>query len=147
MTHADFASRLQDTLGGFLTWQQKTFNQTKDTREDEDKPTEQEERQSRVALLASIKKKGYRQSQGGSKSQRLSQEEEVAVAAAEDSSSSALEQQGPDKTDKALSLRARTWKALGKNLDKSELQTWLLSAPDQERVPLRRKNRQGRYNQ
>ncbi|XP_051916023.1 snRNA-activating protein complex subunit 1-like [Hippocampus zosterae] len=152
VTHADFALRLQDASGEFLKWQQKTLNQTKDTREDEDKPTEQEERHSRVALLASIKKRGYRRSQGGSKYQRHSQEEEeeeeaVPAAAAEDSSSSALELQGPDKNNKALSLRARTWKALGKNLDKSELQTWLLSAPDQERVPLRRKNRQGRYNQ
>ncbi|XP_077434773.1 snRNA-activating protein complex subunit 1-like [Vanacampus margaritifer] len=145
MIHADFTSRLKDTLNGFLAWQQKTLNQTKDACEDEDEPTEQEACRSRAALLASIKKKSYGQSQGSSKSRRPRQV--VVAAVAEDSANSASKRQGPNKPDKPLSLRARTWKTLGKNTEKSELKTWLLSAPDEERVPTRQRNQQGRCKQ
>ncbi|XP_077388560.1 snRNA-activating protein complex subunit 1a [Festucalex cinctus] len=143
MTHADFTSRLKDTLNEFLTWQQQTLTQTKDAREHEDEPTEQEACRSRAALLDSIKKRSYGQSQEGSKSRRPRQVV-VAAAAAEDSSSEP-KRQGPNKPDKPLSLRARTWKTLGKNTEKSELKMWLLSAPDEERVPLKRTIQQGRY--
>ncbi|XP_061540957.1 snRNA-activating protein complex subunit 1-like [Phycodurus eques] len=113
MTHADFASRLKDTLSEFLTWQQKTFNPTKDGRKDEEESTEGGACRSRATLLASIKKRGYGHEQGGSKSKRRRQE------AAADSSGSGPEWQGPNKTARPLSLRARTLKTLGKNAEKS----------------------------
>ncbi|XP_037115961.1 snRNA-activating protein complex subunit 1-like [Syngnathus acus] len=141
MTHADFASRLKDTLNEFHVWQQKTFKQTNDACKDEAKPTEQEDCRSRAALLASIKRRGYEQSLCDSKSRKSRQEE------AEDSYRSFPKQQAPDKKERPLSLRARTWKTLGKNTEKLELQTWLLSAPDQEGVPLRQKNSQECYKQ
>nr|XP_057920116.1 snRNA-activating protein complex subunit 1-like isoform X2 [Doryrhamphus excisus] len=116
-----------------------TFHQTKE--EDEEKPIYEEDSHSRASLLASIKKKSYGKPEDhGSKSRRHRQ------GVVHSSSSGPEQEHGGRELNptKPLSLRARTWKALGKNTEKSELAPWLLSAPDQEGVPLRQKW-QGRF--
>ncbi|XP_061896071.1 snRNA-activating protein complex subunit 1-like [Entelurus aequoreus] len=134
MTHPQFAARLKGSLTDFMAWQQNTFHPGKD-----EKPAcDDDDSRSRARLMAAIKKKSYGRKEGGPKSERQFQQDVNAV----DSSSSEPEQ-GEDCADphrvKPLSLRARTWKSLGKNTEKSELAPWLLSAPDHEGVPLRRK--------
>ncbi|XP_077465880.1 snRNA-activating protein complex subunit 1-like [Stigmatopora argus] len=125
MTHADFDSRLKNPLNAFLAWQRKTFNGADDTDEKEDEPTEEEACRDRAALLASIKKRSY--GPVGAKSPDPCQE-----VAAESSA------WGPNKTERPLSLRARTWNALGKNPEKSNRQAGLLSATDKERLRRRK---------
>ncbi|XP_061690796.1 snRNA-activating protein complex subunit 1-like [Syngnathoides biaculeatus] len=130
MTHADFASLLKDTLSEFLSWQQQMFNPTKDTGKDhQEELTGGDACRSRATLLASIKKRGYEQDQGGSKPKRRRQEAPSAV----DPSGSGPEQRGPSKPGRPLSLKARTLRTLGRN---SEMQACLQSAHDLEVVPV-----------
>ncbi|XP_042274467.1 snRNA-activating protein complex subunit 1-like [Thunnus maccoyii] len=142
MTHEDFATRLRDCVSEFITWQEKTFskhnkdNDDEDEEEEEEKPSEIEP-SSRARLLSSIKQKSYSNFQEASKSRRHRQAETV------DSSSSGAEQVQETATlqrRRPPSLRARTWKNLGKMQEESKLQAWLLSAPEQERVPVKRTN-------
>ncbi|XP_061747938.1 snRNA-activating protein complex subunit 1-like [Nerophis ophidion] len=140
MTHPQFAARLNGILSDFIAWQQNTFHPGKD-----DQPAcDDDESRSRARLMSAIKTKSYGRKEGGPKSERQSRD----VNAVDWSSSEP--EQGQDRADtrrvKPLSLRARTWKSLGKNTEKSELAPWLLSAPDHEGVPLRRKWH-GRSNQ
>ncbi|XP_054647983.1 snRNA-activating protein complex subunit 1-like [Dunckerocampus dactyliophorus] len=141
MTHIQFTSRLKGTLTEFVTWQQNTFHQTNN--EDKEKPIDEEDSRSRATLLASIKKKSYgKREDHRSKSRRHRQE-----VVQSSSSGPEQEHEGADlNPGRPLSLRARTWKTLGKNTEQSELAPWLLSAPDHEGVPLRQKW-QGRYKQ
>ncbi|KAM7389371.1 hypothetical protein PAMP_023355 [Pampus punctatissimus] len=136
MTHRDFASRLRDCVSGFITWQQKTFSQdNKDNSDDGEKTPADVEPSSRARLLSSIKQKSYSNFQAASKSRRHRQAETV------DSSSSGAEQVKETVTlqrKRPPSLRARTCKNLGVMQEESDLQTWLLTAPDQERVPVKR---------
>ncbi|XP_040904340.1 snRNA-activating protein complex subunit 1-like [Toxotes jaculatrix] len=132
MTHRDFASRLTDCMSGFIVWQQKTFSQDnggKNPGDDEEKPAESSS--SRARLLSSIKHKSYSNFQEAPKFRRHRQAEVV------DSSSSGAEQvqetvSGQRKRERPPSLRARTWKSLGVTQEERQLQTWLLSAPEQQ---------------
>lgn len=138
MTHQDLVARLKACMSEFISWQQKTFsqdNKSKKSGDDEEKPAEAESSSSRARLLSSIKQKSYRSFQQASKSRRHRQADTV------ESSSSGVEQVQEEalQRKKAPSLRARTWKNLGKKQEESTLQAWLLSAPEQqERVPVKR---------
>lgn len=139
MTHRDFAPRLKDCLTKFIKWQQKKFSQDKkdnksdDDEEEEEKP--EESCSSRARLLSSIKKRSYNSFQDVSKSRRHRQCEM-------DSSSSGAEQLQETtalQRKRPASLRARTWKSLGVSQEeKRKLADWLLSAPEQENVPMKR---------
>ncbi|XP_035525371.1 snRNA-activating protein complex subunit 1-like [Morone saxatilis] len=134
MTHRDLSTHLKDYMSEFITWQQKTFSQdTKDKNsgDDEEKPTEAEASSNRARLLSSIKQKSYRNVQEASKARRHRQTETV-------ESSSSEAEQAPQRK-RPPSLRARTWKSLGMMQEKSTVQAWLLSAPEQqEKVPMKR---------
>lgn len=146
MTHRDFASRLKDCMSEFIVWQQKTFSSTQvkknagaveddeEEEEDEEKPDEDESSSRRARLLSSIKQKSYSSYKEASKSRRHRQAETV------DAHSSGPEQEASSHQRKRpVSLRARTWKSLGVTEEDNNLQTWLLSAPEQkEKVPVRR---------
>ncbi|KAM7418147.1 hypothetical protein PAMA_017678 [Pampus argenteus] len=136
MTHRDFASRLRCCVSEFITWQQKTFSQdNKDNSDDGEKTSADVEPGSRARLLSSIKQKSYGNFQVASKSRRHRQAETV------DSSSSGAEQVKEAVTlqrRRPPSLRARTCKNLKVVEEESDLQAWLLTAPDQERVPVKR---------
>ncbi|XP_076595902.1 snRNA-activating protein complex subunit 1-like [Chaetodon auriga] len=134
MIHQDLVARLKDCMSEFIGWQHKTFsqdNKDKNSGDDEEKPAEAESRSSRARLLSSIKQKSYGNFQQASKSRRHRQADTV------ESSSSGVEEAVQRK--RPPSLRARTWKTLGKKEEESMLQAWLLSAPEQqEKVPVKR---------
>lgn len=133
MTHQDFATRLRDCASEFITWQQKTFSQGNkgNNNDKEQKPVESG---SRARLLSSIKQKSYSNYQEASKARRHRQAETM------DSPSSEAEQADTVQRRRPPSLRVRTCKSLGTMQKESNLQAWLLSAPEQERVPVKRTN-------
>ncbi|XP_070818327.1 snRNA-activating protein complex subunit 1-like [Chaetodon trifascialis] len=139
MIHQDLGARLKDCMSEFISWQHKTFSQDskdkhsdEEEEEEEEKPAEAESSRSRARLLSSIKRKSYRNFQQASKSRRHRQADTV------DSSSSGVEEAVQRK--RPPSLRARTWKTLGKKEEEESMtQAWLLSAPEQqEKVPVKR---------
>ncbi|XP_074505150.1 snRNA-activating protein complex subunit 1-like [Sebastes fasciatus] len=137
MTHQGFSAGLKDCMSEFTTWQQKTFSQdnkdkNSDEEEDEETPTESSSRRAR--LLSSIKQKSYGIFPDASKSRRHRQGETVdsSGSGAEQLQDTALQRKRPP------SLRARTWQSLGLTKENCKLQMWLLSAPEQERVPVKR---------
>ncbi|XP_059202553.1 snRNA-activating protein complex subunit 1-like [Centropristis striata] len=140
MTHQDFTPRLKDCMSEFLMWQQKTFSDDKDQKsgddeDEENKAAEAESCSSRARLLSSIKQKSYGNFQEQSKSRRHRQPEAV------DSSSSGAEhvrESASVRRRRPPSLRARTWKSLGVTREECQLQPWLLSAPEHDRVPVKR---------
>ncbi|XP_029917250.1 snRNA-activating protein complex subunit 1-like [Myripristis murdjan] len=136
IAHPDFSQRLYSCAGEFTSWQEKTFSNVKREADkcsgDEEKPMEAE---SRARLLSSIKNKSYSCYQEMSKSRRHRQVETV------DSCTSEAEQSqetAASRRRRPLSLRARTWKKLSVPEDKSQIQAWLLSCPEHEKVPLKR---------
>ncbi|XP_029297908.1 snRNA-activating protein complex subunit 1-like [Cottoperca gobio] len=139
MTQRDFTARLKDCMSEFLTWQQKTFSQhNKESGDDEDEEEEEksaEASSSRARLLSSIKQKSYSNFQEVSKARRHRQQETV-----EESSSGAEQVQETLQRRRPPSLRARTWKSLGVTREECRHQSWLLSAPEQQRVAVRRTN-------
>ncbi|XP_071776336.2 snRNA-activating protein complex subunit 1-like [Centroberyx gerrardi] len=138
MAHRDFATRLNDCAVEFGSWQEKTFPEESQGKRSGDKETPTEaESSSRAKLLSSIKNKSYSSYQEASKSRRHRQAEAV------DSSGSGAEHSQEAATlqrKRPPSLRARTWKSLGVQEETSNIQSWLLSAPDQDAVPLKRTN-------
>ncbi|XP_047441408.1 snRNA-activating protein complex subunit 1-like [Mugil cephalus] len=144
MTHRDFASRLRGCMTEFVAWQQKTFSSSqakKDAVEEEEEDEEEEDNEEesssrRARLLSAIKQKSYNIYREASKSRRHRQAETVDVCSrGPEQEASGLQRRRPP------SLRTRTCQSLGMTEEEEEdnLQSWLLSAPDQrERVPVRR---------
>ncbi|XP_049441391.1 snRNA-activating protein complex subunit 1-like [Epinephelus fuscoguttatus] len=157
MTHRGFAASLKDSMTEFIMWQQKTFKKAKkhkksddddgeeeeeeeeyeeEEEEEEEKPTESS--RSRARLLSSIKQKSYSNFQEPSKSRRHRQAETVESCS---SGAEQVQETAGRRRKKVPSLRARTWMSLGVPQEESQLQAWLLSAPEQqERVPVKRTN-------
>lgn len=138
MAHRDLATRLKDCTLEFILWQEKKFpqdNQKKNSNADQAKPDEGEP--SRAKLISAIKQKSYSSFQEMSRSRRHRQVETV------DSSGSGVEQHLKTtavKRKRPLTLRARTCKSLSVTKEDSNLQAWLLSAPEQMREPVRKTN-------
>ncbi|KAM9849632.1 snRNA-activating protein complex subunit 1-like [Aulostomus maculatus] len=137
MTHQDFTAQLRRCLSEFVSWQQKAFFQEdRQSTEDDDDDAEDGEKpvesgSSRARLLSSIKQKSFASVQAASKSRRHRQAE-------------AVDEQTPPaarQRKRPVSLRSRTWKSLEVAPDKSNLQAWLLSAPEREHVPIKRSYR------
>ncbi|XP_038164320.1 snRNA-activating protein complex subunit 1-like [Cyprinodon tularosa] len=121
--HSDFTSRLNKCMSEFIAWQQKDLPKEENAR-DEIKESPGDACSSRARLLSSIKQKSYSNVKKASKSRRHREVEKV-----EHSSSGGEQSQQPSSTKKQDSLRARTWKNLGKKDGRKTL-AWLLSTPE-----------------
>ncbi|KAM3866959.1 snRNA-activating protein complex subunit 1-like [Diretmus argenteus] len=134
----DFPDRLSSCVGEFVSWQDKNF--PAETRDEDEEPAGDEGNQTeaessrRAQLLASIKTKSYGKYQQVSKSRRHRR------VTAVDSSGSGLEPSQETSTAvrrRPASLRARTWKKLTVQEEKSTLQSWLETSPKKPDRPNR----------
>ncbi|XP_032411499.1 snRNA-activating protein complex subunit 1-like [Xiphophorus hellerii] len=133
MTHPDFTSRLKQCMNEFFSWQQQSVL-PKEKNVGGEVYDPEEDCSSRARLLSSIKQKSYSNVHTTSKSRRHRE-----VEKAESSSSDGEQVQKPPRRKTHTSLRARTWKNLGKTDEKSNTKIWLLSTPEQRHaVPLRK---------
>ncbi|KAF7663574.1 hypothetical protein LDENG_00206250 [Lucifuga dentata] len=137
MTHRDFSTRLKECTLEFVLWQKTNFskdNQNENSKADQRKPDKGEP--SRAKLLSIIKQKSYSSFQEASKSRRHRQAETM------ESSGSGVDQRETtaQQRKRPPSLRARTWKSLGVTQEDRNLQAWLLTAPEQVRVPVKKTN-------
>lgn len=142
MTHPDFTSRLKQCMNEFFSWQQqRVLPKEKNVGGEVYDP--EEDCSSRARLLSSIKQKSYSNVHTTSKSRRHRE-----VEKAESSSSDGEQVQKPPRRKTHASLRARTWKNLGKTDEKSNTKIWLLSTPEQRHgVPLRKMSQAAAYTE
>ncbi|KAM4732713.1 LOW QUALITY PROTEIN: snRNA-activating protein complex subunit 1-like [Anableps anableps] len=141
MSLPDLTCRLNKCMSEFFTWQQQNALPKEKNAGGEVAEAPEEECSSRARLLSSIKQKSYSNVHKASKSRRDREVEKV------DYSSSDGEQfQKPSGKKVHPSLRARTWKNLGRKDEKSNTKAWLLSTPEQLTVvPLRKMSQHGEH--
>ncbi|XP_034036849.1 snRNA-activating protein complex subunit 1-like [Thalassophryne amazonica] len=129
MIQQDFATRLKDTVSEFISWQEKTFstsNKVENPCDGEGKAAKQTCR----TKLPSVKLASSSYFRVASKRHRPAEKA--------DSSSSEDEVRKEMRCKRPPSLRARTCKNLEVMQEDTNLQSWLLTAPDQANIPVKK---------
>ncbi|XP_072538834.1 snRNA-activating protein complex subunit 1a [Salminus brasiliensis] len=147
VTPVNLTAKLQECTLEFQQWQEKNTNaktkRNKDSGTEAKESTQQTELESsmRIELLASIKSKSYSQLSKASKSRRHRQVEMDTSGSGTDHAQECL----GTRKNRPPSLRARTWKNLGKKESDERTQHWLLSTKEEDKNALKRPQQRNRF--
>ncbi|KAM9435337.1 snRNA-activating protein complex subunit 1a [Clarias gariepinus] len=142
VTPVNLTAQLQKCTLEFQQWQENIKKQNKNSDTEAKKSTESLECSTRADILATIKSKSYGHLATASKSRRHRQVEMDNSGSGTDH---AQEFSCQDKM-KQLSLRARTWRNLGKKGSEEEIyQYWVLSTAEEDKGALKKSQRKKRF--